>query len=96
MFRTQQQTKIHQSPHFFPHQPPTNKIDSSNTATITTTTTSAAAAEDVAKSTTPSAPRRRTGNHRLTDQQVHDKLRAIVSKGDPYQKYRMVDKIGQG
>ncbi|CAH8438826.1 unnamed protein product [Schistosoma guineensis] len=98
VFRTQQQTKIHQSPHFFPHQPPTNKIDSSNTATITTTTTSAAAAaaEDVAKSTTPSAPRRRTGNHRLTDQQVHDKLRAIVSKGDPYQKYRMVDKIGQG
>ncbi|XP_018647827.1 hypothetical protein Smp_159730.1 [Schistosoma mansoni] len=100
VFRTQQQTKINQSPHFFPHQPLANKIDSSNTATIaTTTTTSAAAAvatEDVAKSTTPNAPRRRTGNHRLTDQQVHDKLRAIVSKGDPYKKYRMVDKIGQG
>ncbi|CAH8824884.1 unnamed protein product [Trichobilharzia szidati] len=66
------------------------------TATTTTATAAATAVEDVVKSTTPSAPRRRTGNHRLTDQQVHDKLRAIVSKGDPYKKYRMVDKIGQG
>lgn len=95
VFRTQQQqqqTKMQQSPHFFPQQLPTNnKVDSNNNTIITTTTV-----EDVAKSTTPSAPRRRTGNHRLTDQQVHEKLRAIVSKGDPYQKYRMVDKIGQG
>ncbi|KAH8854913.1 Serine/threonine-protein kinase PAK 3 [Schistosoma japonicum] len=95
VFRTQQQqqqTKMQQSPHFFPQQLPTNnKVDSNNNTIITTTTV-----EDVAKSTTPSAPRRRTGNHRLTDQQVHEKLRAIVSKGDPYQKYRIVDKIGQG
>ncbi|CAH8438660.1 unnamed protein product [Heterobilharzia americana] len=92
VFRIQQQVKMQPSSNSsLPRQ--TNKINDStsvNTAPIT------AAVEDVIKSTTPSAPRRRTGNHRLTDQQVHDKLRAIVSKGDPYQKYRMVDKIGQG
>ncbi|CAL8099594.1 unnamed protein product [Calicophoron daubneyi] len=41
-------------------------------------------------------PRRRNGAHRLTDQQVHERLKAIVSKGDPYDKYRLVEKIGQG
>lgn len=48
---------------------------------------------------TPSAPRRRapgTVHHRLTDQQIHDRLKTIVSKGDPYKKYRLVEKIGQG
>ncbi|KAK4472934.1 hypothetical protein MN116_004138 [Schistosoma mekongi] len=79
-FQQQQQTKIQQSPHFFPQQSPTNnKVDSNNNPMIATTTT----VEDVARSTTPSAPRRRTGTHRLTDQQVHEKLRAIVSKVTP-------------
>lgn len=43
-----------------------------------------------------SAPRRRNGSHRLTDQQVHDRLKTIVSKGSPYDKYRIVEKVGQG
>ncbi|TPP61717.1 Serine/threonine-protein kinase PAK 3 [Fasciola gigantica] len=42
------------------------------------------------------APRRRNGNHRLTDQQVHERLKTIVSKGNPHDKYRLVEKIGQG
>ncbi|KAF7252141.1 hypothetical protein EG68_10365 [Paragonimus skrjabini miyazakii] len=43
-----------------------------------------------------STPRRRNGAHRLTDQQVHERLRAIVSKGNPYDKYQLVEKVGQG
>uniref|UniRef100_A0A0X3P903 non-specific serine/threonine protein kinase n=1 Tax=Schistocephalus solidus TaxID=70667 RepID=A0A0X3P903_SCHSO len=42
------------------------------------------------------APRRRANSHRLTDAQVFDRLRAIVSPGDPLQKYQLVEKIGQG
>ncbi|VDL19828.1 unnamed protein product [Hymenolepis diminuta] len=44
------------------------------------------------------APRRRTANnhHRLTDLQVYEKLRAIVTPGNPNDKYCVVDKIGQG
>ncbi|VDM31059.1 unnamed protein product [Hydatigera taeniaeformis] len=44
------------------------------------------------------APRRRTNNnhHRLTDLQVYEKLRAIVSPGCPTDKYCVVEKIGQG
>ncbi|KAL7056940.1 hypothetical protein AAHC03_019084 [Spirometra sp. Aus1] len=45
---------------------------------------------------TTAAPRRRTNSHRLTDAQVFDRLRAIVSPGDPLQKYQLVEKIGQG
>ncbi|CAH8435894.1 unnamed protein product [Schistosoma turkestanicum] len=93
----QQQTKVLQSPHLFPHQPLNDQMDFNKTVVLTTTTTNTTTTtENVGKTVTPSAPRRRTGNHRLTDQQVRDKLRAIVSKGDPYQKYRIVDKIGQG
>ncbi|KAA3678911.1 uncharacterized protein DEA37_0009334 [Paragonimus westermani] len=43
-----------------------------------------------------STPRRRNGAHRLTDQQVHERLRTIVSKGNPYDKYQLVEKVGQG
>ncbi|VDP75588.1 unnamed protein product [Echinostoma caproni] len=46
--------------------------------------------------TTTAAPRRRNGTHRLTDQQVHERLKTIVSKGNPHDKYRLVEKIGQG
>ncbi|CAH8458118.1 unnamed protein product [Dicrocoelium dendriticum] len=46
--------------------------------------------------TPASAPRRRNGSHRLTDQQVHDRLKTIVSRGSPYDKYRLVEKVGQG
>nr|CDS29956.1 PAK box P21 Rho binding [Hymenolepis microstoma] len=44
------------------------------------------------------APRRRTSNnhHRLTDMQVYEKLRSIVTPGNPNDKYCVVDKIGQG
>ncbi|VDD83463.1 unnamed protein product [Mesocestoides corti] len=44
------------------------------------------------------APRRRTNNHhhRLTDLQVYEKLRAVVSAGSPTDKYCVVEKIGQG
>ncbi|CDS38239.1 PAK box P21 Rho binding [Echinococcus multilocularis] len=44
------------------------------------------------------APRRRTNNnhHRLTDLQVYEKLRTIVSPGCPTDKYCVVEKIGQG
>ena len=52
--------------------------------------------KNATKAPTPSAPRRRNGSHRLTDQQVHERLKTIVSKGDPYHKYRLVEKIGQG
>ncbi|CAD5219256.1 unnamed protein product [Bursaphelenchus okinawaensis] len=60
----------------------------------------------------PEAPvRRRTANveteektedvrhrhgHKLTDQQVLDELRRIVSPGDPYAKYKLSEKIGAG
>ncbi|KAA0187193.1 Serine/threonine-protein kinase PAK 3 [Fasciolopsis buskii] len=46
--------------------------------------------------TANAAPRRRNGNHRLTDQQVHERLKVIVSKGNPHDKYRLVEKIRQG
>uniref|UniRef100_A0A0R3TVU8 non-specific serine/threonine protein kinase n=1 Tax=Rodentolepis nana TaxID=102285 RepID=A0A0R3TVU8_RODNA len=45
------------------------------------------------------APRRRAANnnhHRLTDTQVYEKLRAIVTPGNPNDKYCVVDRIGQG
>ncbi|KER18745.1 hypothetical protein T265_12173 [Opisthorchis viverrini] len=43
-----------------------------------------------------SATRRRHGSQRITDTQVYERLKAVVSKGDPYQKYRLVEKVGQG
>ncbi|CAH8579712.1 unnamed protein product [Schistosoma turkestanicum] len=103
VFRTQQQTEIHQSPHYSPHQSPNNKMDSDKTVGMTaseavvatTTTTTTNTFENAIKSTIPSTPKRRMRNQ-LTDQQVLDKLRTIVSEGDPYQKYRMVHKIDQG
>ncbi|VEL22439.1 unnamed protein product [Protopolystoma xenopodis] len=41
-------------------------------------------------------PRRRTGSHKLTDSQVYERLKQLVSKGDPFSKYKLVEKIGQG
>ncbi len=43
-------------------------------------------------------PRRRANNHhhKLSDLQVYEKLRAIVSPGNPSDKYCVVEKIGQG
>ncbi|XP_021708525.1 serine/threonine-protein kinase PAK 1 isoform X2 [Aedes aegypti] len=78
---------------------------SSPTATPTTTTTTAATTvvPPVGSTTTttanneaPSQQRTNTKKKKMSDEEILEKLRTIVSVGDPKRKYNKMEKIGQG
>ena len=49
-------------------------------------------AEDVAKNSNQLLPKKK----KMTDAEILEKLRTIVSVGDPNRKYTKLEKIGQG
>ncbi|KAG6452632.1 hypothetical protein O3G_MSEX007697 [Manduca sexta] len=61
------------------------------TTTTTTTTTTAAANTDTGRSTGQQQRKKK-----MTDEEILEKLRTIVSVGDPNRKYTKMEKIGQG
>jgi len=50
------------------------------------------AAEDAAKNSNQLLPKKK----KMTDAEILEKLRTIVSVGDPNRKYTKLEKIGQG
>lgn len=82
-----------------------NNANSQLQATPTTTTTTAATTvvPPVGSTTTttanneaPSQQRTNTKKKKMSDEEILEKLRTIVSVGDPKRKYNKMEKIGQG
>lgn len=76
---------------------------SSPTATPTTTTAATTVVPPVGSTTTttanneaPSQQRTNTKKKKMSDEEILEKLRTIVSVGDPKRKYNKMEKIGQG
>ncbi|XP_030629615.1 serine/threonine-protein kinase PAK 2a [Chanos chanos] len=55
-----------------------------------------AASGDAADSASKAADRQKKGKGKMTDEEIMEKLRTIVSIGDPKKKYTRYEKIGQG
>lgn len=84
-----------------------NQLQATPTGTTTTTTTTAAATTVVppvgsttttttANNEAPSQQRTNTKKKKMSDEEILEKLRTIVSVGDPKRKYNKMEKIGQG
>uniref|UniRef100_A0A672PXZ2 non-specific serine/threonine protein kinase n=1 Tax=Sinocyclocheilus grahami TaxID=75366 RepID=A0A672PXZ2_SINGR len=76
--------------------PITNVAADSGSPTLTPSTTSATAS--TTSTPTPSTPQNtdKTRKKKMTDEEILEKLRSIVSVGDPKKKYTRFEKIGQG
>uniref|UniRef100_U5EZW5 non-specific serine/threonine protein kinase n=1 Tax=Corethrella appendiculata TaxID=1370023 RepID=U5EZW5_9DIPT len=80
-----------------------NQIQATNNSTITTSPTSTTTAGDIT-TTTPTTQTTTANNtqrggikkKKMTDEEILEKLRLIVSVGDPKRKYNKMEKIGQG
>ncbi|RXN35290.1 serine threonine- kinase PAK 1 isoform X1 [Labeo rohita] len=70
----------------------------SPTPTPSTTTATATATSTNTSTPTPSTPQNtdKTRKKKMTDEEILEKLRSIVSVGDPKKKYTRFEKIGQG
>ncbi|GLV41577.1 p21-activated kinase [Carabus blaptoides fortunei] len=81
--------------------PAHNALANANTTTTTTTTTTTPAAPLLDKNKNQAGPEmsRAASDKRkkkMTDEEILEKLRTIVSVGDPNRKYTKMEKIGQG
>ncbi|XP_062558377.1 serine/threonine-protein kinase Pak isoform X1 [Armigeres subalbatus] len=80
------------------------QLQAAQTGTTTTTTTTATTVVPPVGSTTtttanneaPSQQRTNTKKKKMSDEEILEKLRTIVSVGDPKRKYNKMEKIGQG
>lgn len=80
-----------------------NNANSQLQATPTTTTAATTVVPPVGSTTTttanneaPSQQRTNTKKKKMSDEEILEKLRTIVSVGDPKRKYNKMEKIGQG
>jgi hypothetical protein len=69
-----------------------NNVGATTPPTINNTTNNGTA------TTTPAPDQTRVGvkKKKMTDEEILEKLRTIVSVGDPTRKYTKMEKIGQG
>lgn len=75
----------------------TNNVAINNIQTTNTTTTTTPAVTPATIQTTPTNESRGAGKKKkMTDDEILEKLRTIVSVGDPNRKYTKMEKIGQG
>uniref|UniRef100_A0A672S3Y8 non-specific serine/threonine protein kinase n=1 Tax=Sinocyclocheilus grahami TaxID=75366 RepID=A0A672S3Y8_SINGR len=78
--------------------PITNTAADGGSPTLTPSTTSATASTTNTNTPPPSTPQNtdKTRKKKMTDEEILEKLRSIVSVGDPKKKYTRFEKIGQG
>lgn len=74
----------------------TNNLNNANNGTTTTTTATVTTTTSPPITATSEASRGVVKKKKMTDEEILEKLRTIVSVGDPTRKYTKMDKIGQG
>ncbi|XP_031626652.1 serine/threonine-protein kinase PAK 1 isoform X2 [Contarinia nasturtii] len=87
------------SPEHVPTVHPTSPVSATANGSSNTTPTSGGTILNQVQPTAPQTTPRNNGalkKKKMTDEEILDKLRTIVSVGDPTRKYTKIEKIGQG